>query len=227
MSKLLKFITFFLALTLLAFWSPWQNWDFQWINLFGIESRQDYSSLNIKSFEGDLEVYIDNELQGTVGEDDGFLEISPLKEGEHTVRLQRPQSESDFFNVFERRLNFENNADVVIGYDLGPTSEFSEGHILSARKSFTVGKDPVLDIVSPLEGVNVKLDGSDIGKTPLRSIPISINSKHTLSFAKDGYDTLEIEIFPDSQEDRNKLKDLVLNLEVNLFLKPVDIAQGI
>lgn len=224
MRKLLKIFSLIAVLILLAFWSPWQSWDFHWSNVLGIDSKRTFSSLKVKSFAGEMEVFVDNESVGFVSDNDGFLDIFPIDPGEHTVRLVRPEDEGDFYYDFEKKLNFEEDVDVVVGYDLGPTDLFSEGHVLSARKSFTVGQNPTLDIVSPIKDVNVKINGSDVGRTPLRSIPMSTDSTHVLTFEKKGYDPLEIELFPEDPMSRDSLKDLVLTLEVNLFLKPVEVS---
>lgn len=211
------------VLIILAFWSPWQSWSYQWINIFGIESREKLSGLKVKSFSGDIEVLVDGKSVGTANEEGAFLEIFPITPGEHMVKLTRPDNEG-FYTELERKLNFEKEVDVVIGYDLGPSSIFSEGHVLTARKSYTKGQNPTLDIISSLEDINVKIDGRDVGKTPLRSIPMTIDTTHVLNFSKDGFSTLEIEIFPTEQEERDKLKDIVLTLEVNLFAKPIELT---
>lgn len=224
MRKLLKIFSLVAVLILLAFWSPWNNWDYHWSNVLGIESKKEFSSLKIKSFAGEMEVFVDEESVGYVSDNDGFLEIYPIEPGEHSVRLTRPDDETGFYQDVERKLNFEKEVDVVIGYDLGPTDLFSEGHVLTARRSYTLGQNPTLDIVSALDDVNVKIDGLDVGKTPLRSIPMSTDSTHVLVFQKKGFDPLEIELFPEDGASRAKLKDLELTLEVNLFVKPVDLT---
>lgn len=223
MRKPIRITLLVLALIVLAFWSPWQTWNFEWINIFGIDSRDSYSGLKVKSFSGEIEVFVDGESAGTTTDQESFLDIYPIDPGEHNVKILRPNNDG-FYTEFERNINFEKEVDVVIGYDLGPTSLFSEGHVLTAKKGFTKGNDPTLDILSTLNEVDVKLDGRDIGKTPLRSIPISIDSTHILSFSKKGFDSLEIEILPSEQEARDKLKDIKLSLEVNLFAKPIDLT---
>lgn len=223
MRRLLKLTVIILGLMLLAVWSPWQNWNYHWTNLFGIESREQFSGLKLKSFAGDLELFLDGESVGVVGDQESFLEIFPVNPGEHTIKIARPEG-NGFYTAFERTLNFEKEVDVVIGYDLGPSLLFSEGHVLTAKKSYTKGQNPTLDIISIVEDVDVKIDGVDVGKTPLRSIPMSIESTHVLNFSKRGFDPLEIEIFPTDQSERDKLRDIVLTLEVNLFAKPVELT---
>ena len=223
MRKYIKLCVIILVLMLLAVWTPWQNWNYHWTNIFGIESRDQHSGLKLKSFSGDLELFVDGKQAGKVSDKESFLEIYPITPGEHNIKITRPDN-NGFYTEFERTLNFEKNVDVVIGYDLGPSLLFSEGHVLTAKRSYTKGQNPVLDIDSIVDDVDVKIDGKDIGKTPLRSIPMGIDTTHILSFSKPGFDPLEIEIFPTEQQERDKLKDIILTLEVNLFAKPVELT---
>ena len=223
MRKVFRLSILIMALIGLAFWSPWQRWNLQWINIFGIDNKEIYGGLKVKSFSGELEVFLDGESVGKITDQESFLDVYPINPGEHLVKIVRPGNEG-FYTELERTLNFEKEVDVVIGYDLGPSPLFSEGHVLTAKKGYTNGQDPTLDIVSTINDVDVKLDGKDIGKTPLRSIPVSTNSTHILTFSKNGFDSLEIEVFPTEQKERDKLKDLGLTLEVNLFAKPIELT---
>lgn len=223
MHKVTRISLLVLSLILLAFWSPWQSWNIEWINIFGIDSKDSYSGLKVKSFSGEMEVFIDGESAGITTDQESFLDVYPIEPGEHSVKIARPGN-NGFYTEFERNINFEKDVDVVIGYDLGPSTLFSEGHVLTAKKSFTKGAEPILDILSTVVDVDVKLDGRDIGKTPLRSVPITIDSTHILTFSKKGFDSLEIEILPTEQSERDKLKDVELSLEVNLFAKPVELT---
>lgn len=223
MRKATRISLLIISLILLAFWSPWQSWNLEWINIFGIDSKDSYSGLKVKSFSGELEVFVDGESAGITTDQQSFLDVFPIKPGEHLVKIVRPTNDG-FYSEFERNINFERDVDVVIGYDLGPSTLFSEGHVLTAKKSFSKGAEPTLDILSTVNDVDVKLDGRDIGKTPLRTVPIGIESTHILSFSKKGFDSLEIEILPTEQSERDKLKDIELSLEVNLFAKPVELT---
>lgn len=223
MKKFIKILIVILGLMLLAIWSPWHDWNLEWTRIFGIESKAQFSGLKLKSFLGELELFIDDKSMGIAEDDGGFLEVFPVEPGEHVVKIVRPNNEG-FYIDFEKTLNFEKDVDVIIGYDLGPSPLFSEGHVLTAKRTFTKGQNPVLDIVSEIKDIDVKIDGVQVGKTPLHTIPMDISSTHILSFSKNGYDPLEIEIFPTEQTERDKLKDLNLILEINLFAKPIELT---
>lgn len=225
--KLLKKIFIILivicALLLLAVWSPWQKWNISPVNLFGISSKEEYSGLKVSSLSGEIDVYLDDEYQGTAVSGEEFFEVFPVDPGEHIVKLSR-KAEGAIYADIVRKVNFEAGIDVVVGFDIGPTEDFSEGHILSARKSFAGKEDPVLEIFSVPDNIKVSIDETYVGETPLKNIPLDISNKRKLKFEKAGFDTLEIDILPENQADRDKLKSKVLTLEVNLFTRPVKIV---
>jgi len=206
----------------LAVWSPWNKWNMSWLNLLGIESKEVFSGLQVTSLDGEMNVYVDEELVESVNPENSPLEITPIESGEHTVRLERVNSSGQYIDII-RKINFESAVNVVIGYEIGPTEDFSEGHIFFANKSFSANNNSVLEIVSAVENIKVSLDGIYIGNTPLKEHSLDISTKHKLKFEKEGYDQMEIEILPDSQEDRDKLKNLLLTIEINLFTRPIQL----
>lgn len=207
---------------ILAFWSPWKDWNLAWFNLFGINSKEGYSSLRVQSFAGDMQVYVDDESKGVASGAGEVLEILPIRPGNHIVKLTR-ESDSGFYYEVVKEIPFAEDIDVIVGYELGPSEEFSEGHVLYSKKSFDANRDPILEIFSSTTNVNVKLDGVDVGQTPLSNLELSTDTTHKLSFAKDGYDELEIQLLPETLEEREKLKDYTLTLDVSLFARPFNL----
>jgi hypothetical protein len=222
--KILTTIAVIIGLILLAIWSPWQNWHINFLQLIGVDTAEDFATLKIKSLAGELEIYVDDELKGTANAaDSDFAEITPISVGEHTVTLKRKEA-SDKYYVMTKKINFEPGVDVVIAYDLGPNEYFSEGHILYSRKNYTADNKVLLDISTTPVGCQIYLDNNLIGTAPLNDIELDITAQHKLKFVQTGYDSLEITILPESQNDRNKLLGLTLDLEVNLFAQPIKIT---
>ncbi|HLD03706.1 MAG TPA: PEGA domain-containing protein [Candidatus Dojkabacteria bacterium] len=209
-----------IGLIVLAFWSPWSNLNFSLLNIFGISSVEKFATLKVKSLAGEIEVLIDGEYQDSVKSESDFLELTQINPGEHLIVLQRKGMD---YQV-TRKINFEHGVDVVIAYEIGPTQEFSEGHILYTRKSFASEANTLIEIFSTPEHIKVFLDGVLIGETPLKDLDLDISGKHKLRFEKTGYDSMEIEVLPETQEERNKLKNLLINLEVSLFTRPVRVV---
>jgi len=209
-----------IGLIVLAFWSPWSTFNFSFLNIFGISSVEKYATLKVKSLAGEIEVLIDGEYQDSVSFESDFLELTQIIPGEHLIELQRKGMD---YRV-TRKINFEPGVDVVIAYEIGPTQEFSEGQILYTRKSFASEANTLIEIFATSEHIKVFLDGVLIGETPIKELTLDISVKHKLRFEKAGYDTMEIEVLPETQEERNKLKNLLLNLEVSLFTRPVKVV---
>jgi hypothetical protein len=212
----------FTILIILGIWSPWNNWNINITNLFGFEQQDRLASLSIKSFAGDIDVYINDEFVGSTSLDDSALEVNPVEPGIKVITLKR-KSENNSYIEIKKEINFEPGVEVVMAYEIGPSEIFSEGHVLYAKKRYFSKTKPTIDVFSSTDNINVKLNDIPIGQTPLRDIELDINRRHRFKFEKDGYDSLEIEILPESQEDRDKLANLSLVLDVNLFLQPLDI----
>ena len=224
--KLLKrieaIILIVIFLILLGLWSPWNNWNINVFTLLGIDSNDKFSTLKVKSIQGSISIYVDDELKGTASDNSDFAEINPITPGEHTITLKK-ESNGNYYQ-FARKVNFEPGLDVVLAYDLGPSQLFSEGHILYTRKNFLNTTNPRLSVYSSPEDISVYLDDNLIGTTVLKDTELDKAVQHKLRFEKKGYDTMEIVILPENMADREKLKNYDIILEVNLFLQPIKIT---
>lgn len=220
--RLVTIVLIVIFLLILGAWAPWNNWNLNIYNLFGIESSEKYATLKVKSLQGTVNIYLDDELKGSATDNSDFAEINPITPGEHTVTLKK-ESNGNYFQ-FSRKVSFESGMDVVISYDLGPSQLFSEGHILYTRKNYLNAENPRLSIFSSPEDVSVYLDENLIGTTVIKDLELNKSIQHKIRFEKKGYDTMEITVLPENQADRDKLKDYDLILEINLFLQPVKIS---
>jgi len=223
LKKLYTIFAFVLILIVFGVWSPWNDISVSWLSVFGVDTDEKQGGLKVLSHADEIDIYIDDEYIDTTISNTDFLETPPIQPGEHTVKLVRNIENTDYVEIV-RKLNFESGVDVIIGYEIGPSEVFSEGHILYAKKNYS-GKDKtVLDIFSEPQDIKVTMDGQYLGETPIRELTIGLERKHLITFEKDGYDSLDIEILPDTSEERDKLKGLKLILEVNLFAQPVEIV---
>lgn len=224
--KIRNLFLLFLLLLLLGFWSPWNDWDINFLQLIGIDTQPKLATLKVKSLAGNIDIFIDEQNMGSVTADDEFAEITTISKGEHLIQLKRLTEKEGIYYELSRKLNFEPGVEVVIAYDLGPSEEFSEGHILYTAPNFNKDSAPDLNIISEPDDVAVFLDDSQIGTTPLKELELDISKQHKVRFEKQGYDTLEFILLPESQEARDKLKGLSLQLEVNLFLQPMKLIKA-
>lgn len=223
MKKATIIIGFILLLIFIGFFSPWFNWQLSFGRLIGLGAKDTASSLKVYSLVGDIEVYLNNEYQGTASSTGGNFEKADIVPGNYEIKLKRKSDPEGAYFELKRTIKFEDKIDVIISYELGPTQEFSEGHILFAEKSYDSTDDTRLNITANPQGSKVFIDNNFIGEAPLTNISVDTNSQKTIKLEKEGYDTIEFKILPENKEDRDKLKGLTLNLEINMFLNPIKI----
>lgn len=222
MSKFSKLIILLLVGFLCALWSPWNSWNLSLPVLLGMEPAPEIGGLQVTSLAGDLEIFIDGFPMGSVASGESVT-ITPVDPGERQIRIKRTSSVDNAYWEFNRLIKFESGIDVVVAYELGPTEEFSEGHVIYATKSPEKINGIKLNLDSTVDGAKVLLDGNEIGTTPLVSQVLSLDSQHTLKISKDGYEDQEFKLLPEAQEERDKVAGFNLNVIVGLFLQPLPI----
>jgi len=222
--KVLIILIVIVVLLGLAIWAPWYKWDFSLYNLFGIENTTKYSELKVKSLSGEIDIYIDDELQGSVTDNEEFADIASISEGSHKITLKK-KSSAEYY-TFERTIDFESGVEIVIAYDLGPNEVFSEGHVFYSKKNYANDGQPKLFVYSVPDMTKVFIDDIFVGETPLRSVDLDLSSQHRVKLQKTGYDDLEFTILPDKIENREKLNEFDLIIEAKLFLRPVKIVSN-
>lgn len=225
MKKILFGTIILVVCVLLAIWSPWLRWNIDIAGLFGVQKPDSISGLQVISFSGEIEVFIDNNSVGKVSPDNSPFILDRLQPGDHLVTLKRTGEFSSTYATFNKLLTFEENSSVVISYNLGPDEVFSEGHVIYTTKKDSSAVDSKLNINVNAEDFNFTFDGLPIekisGKT--KSMTLDFTSQHTIKISKTGYESLEFKILPEMQSDRDKLKSFDLNVDVQLMLQPVEV----
>ncbi|MBN1915978.1 PEGA domain-containing protein [Candidatus Dojkabacteria bacterium] len=227
MKKITVIIFAGIVLLGLAVWSPWNRLDFSWQRLLGIEKPEGMAGLTVYSLGGNMEVKIDGELKGEVNLANSPLEIHDVVPGEHKIELIRKGSQDNIYAEYFKNLNFEGNINSILSYELGPTEEYSSGYVFYAVSKGNYDALASLSVVSRPEQAKIFLDGIDVGNAPLRDVKISLNQLHRLRFEKEGFESLEFEILPKEQADRDKLKDYSLAVEARLFKLPINIVEEV
>jgi hypothetical protein len=224
MSKSYTIIIIILVAFLLAVWSPWNSWNLSITRLLGIEPPEEIGGLEVSSLAGTLEVYVDGNLKGTVDPEKSPLIIPAVEPGERQIKLIRKSDVEGAYYQFNKLVKFESGVDVILAYELGPTAEFSEGHIIYATKTAKVSNPEVsLNLTSSADDSEVKIDDLDIGQTPIVAYKLDLTKQHKLLISKNGYESQEFIILPAEQKDRDKLKGYNLNVDVDLFLQPIAV----
>jgi hypothetical protein len=224
MGKKVIIIIFFVILTLVcAIWSPWQYWDISIAQLVGVEDPPEFARLQVSSLAGEIEIFIDDESQGTVGPEGSPFIIEDVKPGKRLLKLERVSENQDAYIKFERLIEFFNEVDVVIAYELGPNEDFSEGSFISAFKNVVNRDSTKLNIYTEPSEVRINLDGRYIGESPIEGVDLDLAGVHELKLDKKGYEPQTISLLPEDEENRSKLKGFDINVEANLFLIPIRI----
>ncbi|MDD3647360.1 MAG: PEGA domain-containing protein [Candidatus Dojkabacteria bacterium] len=203
----------------LAILLPWENIGELKNKLTG--GAADYASLKVYSLGGDMKVFVDGAEKGTVLSDTTYLEIFPIEVGKHEVKLVRIASNDIFYEEFLETISFEKGFDTVISWELGPTEESTSGWILYARRNVSAVDDVKLNVESDPKGAQIKLDGGEASYSPLVNFALSHDKQHNLIISEEGYQTMELPILPEDEEERNLLRGYDLFLDIDLYKLPI------
>lgn len=221
MAKPYRIIVIILIAFLCALWSPWTSWNISFSRLLGIEPPPLIGGLQVTSLAGEVEVYVDGISQGKATPTTSPLIIPAIEPGERQIRLKRTSTVEEAYWEFNKLIKFESGVDVVLSYELGPTEEFSEGHVIYTTRTTDKVDGLRLNLTSNVEGATVKIDDVEVGLTPLVAQVITKDKQHTLLISKSGYESQEFKLLPENQEDRDKISGFNLNVLVDLFLQPI------
>lgn len=223
LKKVLIIISCLLILILCALWSPWKSLNISLGSILGIEPPQTFARLQLSSLGGELEVSIDGEKKGSVGPEGSPFLIEDIQPGRRVVKLSRVASGNAEYAVLERVLDFSAEVDTVIAYEIGPNQNFSEGHIITAKKNFLAPNDTVLSVETQPDEVEILLNGNSIGMSSLSGIKLNLEGENKLVLRKPGYEEMQISLLPEDTAARNKLIGYEILVEANLFLLPIRI----
>lgn len=223
MRKFFWITIFFAALILLAFFSPWRQIRIDLAGLFGLEQQESTAGLVISSYAGRLNVFIDG-LSVGVATAETPLVLPSIPPGDRLIRLERESEVTDAFTTYSKLLTLLPGSEGQISYELGPSTEFSGGHLIYVAGVQTNNRESLrLNVKSNVAEAQVFVNDTSIGETPLNAYQLPIGSQYKLELRKAGYESQAFTILPDSQEDRDKLGGFDLNVEVDLFLQPIRI----
>lgn len=215
MKILFRILLALVVLLLLAVWSPWRTWDTDLPALLGYESPERLAGLNLTSLAGNLLVTIDGEQVGTA---DPNLELFQIEPGERLIRLQRGSEPAGFYEPVDIFVEFAPGLDVVIGYELGPNSQTTESHVLSASEF--VSADGATKMNFDISPVDARVYLNDL-EVEGEVADLDLSTQYTVRVEKLGYESLEFVILPDNQGDRDKLAGHTLDLQVQLMQIPI------
>jgi hypothetical protein len=223
-----RFVVFFIIAILcilLGLWSPWLYFDINLKPLVGLKESEKISGMQVFSLSGEMEVFVNDESKGKVTPENSPLVVDRINPGENLVGVKKTNEFKESYWQFSKIINFETGTDVILSYDLGPTSSFSEGHIIYAVEKVDKEKTTQLNISTNIDGAKVQIDNLPAVQVQDQKIAqgISLDNRHKIVVSKSGFETLEFTILPERQEDRDIFKNFDINVEVQLMYQPVTV----
>lgn len=225
LKKVTLLIVISLLCTLLALWSPWLYFNFDFRNLFGIRKPDSIAGLQVFSLGGELEIQIDGKEIGTVTPEKSPFFYDTVTPGERMVSISRKSDIPNQFWTFSKLITFEEGNTVASSYFIGPSQEFSEGHFIFATRKTDANAQSKLNITLNTEDAQIQVDSIEVANFTKNkyTTDIDLNGQKKIRIFKPGYETLEFTILPESQDERDKLRNYDLNLEAQLMILPVTV----
>jgi len=225
MKRFVTFVFIIFICILLALWSPWLYWKFDLISLFGVKKPEPISGLQVFSLSGEMEVFLDNKSYGKVKVETSPFILDKVSVGEHLIGLKRVSNIKGAYWDFNKLITFEEGTNAVLSYNLGPSIEFSEGEVIYAIKKPDLTKANQLNINTNIIEANIQLDNSQPQKINAKFFnqSISLDTQHKVKISRQGFESLDFTVLPESNDDRNKLKDYDINIDAQLLYQPVEV----
>lgn len=136
-------------------------------------------SLSIETPKTTAQVFLDD-----LALDQSPLQKDDLSAGEHDLKLISGEQ------IYQIKVELLGGTQTVVRREFGPAETFSSGEVLWFEKS----QGPAaISITSDPDGVSVKIDGKDFGKTPVLVEDIEAGT-HDLHLSKDFFETRKISV---------------------------------
>jgi hypothetical protein len=227
--NMLKRVTLLIVIallcTLLALWSPWIYWNLDPRALFGVVKPNAISGLQIFSLSGEINIMLDSKDIGSVNLEKSPFFLDTVTPGEHLVTLIRKDEISSEYWSFSKLIRFEEGTSVVVSYFLGPTEEFSEGHFIYAVKKSDPTLPSKLNVKLNTPDADIQIESISVQKFTGETFAtdITLEAQKKIRISKSGFEPLEFTILPESQEERDKLKDFDFFVEAHLMFLPIEV----
>lgn len=224
MKTFLKTLLVIVVLLLLALWSPWSKWSIDLRPLFGVNDPGSIAGLMVNSLSGNIEVTVDNQVVGSAS-DEAPLIIDDIDPGEKLVKLRRITDVENAYWSYSKVIDFEQGTTAVLSFNLGPSEEYSEGNIIYFQKK--LGENPNIHFSFNQDNVSVQVETqvfNNVNKSGV-STPLDTTAQKEIKIIKVGYEELEFKLLPEDAEDRERVKDFDIYVDVYLMKQPVKVIE--
>lgn len=225
MPRVLKKILVVVILLALGFWSPWLYIQLDLAQFFGIQKPEEISGLQVNSLAGEIEVYLDGQFKGVSSADRTPLILDRVTPGDYLLTLKRKTDVRGSYWDFNQLISFIPSTTIIATFNLGPEELFSEGHVIYASKKENPLQPSKLNVFTNADNSKVEFEDLNVQtiNSSHNSVQLEFDKPRKLNVSKDGYDTLEITILPEDENERRSLQNFDLNIYVYLLLQPVTI----
>lgn len=222
MKTFIRIIILGLILILLGLWSPWLQWNVDLAGIFNVEKPDKISGLEIYSLLGELEAEIDNISQEGSATAESPLIIDTIEPGEKAITVKRKSEIENAYWEYRDIISFTQGINTVVTLGIGPEEEFSEGAVITATPKTSENynlklKANITDYKLEINNVASSVSGNEFTQD------ISLDQQHSIKIEKTGYETLEFTLLPADQNERNKLLNYIIEVDIKLMLQPVQI----
>ncbi len=135
------------------------------------------ASLSIETPNSQAEVFLDDQSLGPTP-----LQKDDLATGEYALKLISGEQ------VYQTKIELLGGTQTTVRREFGPTDVFSSGEILWFEKA---GGTATVSITSEPDGVQVKIDGKEVGQTPLL-VEDTPAGEHDFYFSLDNFETRKV-----------------------------------
>ncbi len=223
MKSFLKILLIIVGLLLLAIWSPWTKWSIDFRPLFGIQDPGEIAGLVVNSLAGNIEVTLDNQVVGSASEDSPLF-LDDVEPGEKLIKLRRISDVENAYWNYSRVIDLEVGTTAVLSFNLGPNEDYSEGNVIFFEKKSSTSQ-PTINFKFDEDNVNLQVETQiyrNLSKAGT-DVPLDTLEQKSIKIVKAGFEELEFKLLPEDEEDRSRVKDFNIEVEVYLMKQPVNV----
>ncbi len=137
------------------------------------------ASLLIETPHTQAEIFLDDQSLGQTP-----FQKDDLSQGEYTLKLISGEQ------IYQTKINLLGGTQTVVHREFGPSDAFSSGDVLWFEKT---GSSATISVTSDPDGVKVKLDGADVGETPVLVEDVKAGARD-LHLSFENFETRKISI---------------------------------
>ncbi|RMD77577.1 hypothetical protein D6810_00550 [Candidatus Dojkabacteria bacterium] len=195
------------------------NLDFG--TVLGLNKPENISGLQVYSLNGSIDVFVDDVKIGKATKDSPLI-YDRIVPGKRRIKLIRSDLPTGLkYWVYSNTVEFIRSTSVVVSFNLGPTERVSEGQLIYTVPKKDPNANNKVRLNFKFEGFSVSIDGSpflDVSSNFFETV-FNTNTQKRFRVTKLGYEPIEFVLLPSTQEERSKLDNFDLVVDIILMQK--------